>query len=303
MPWEIRQNNDKFCVYKEGEEEPLKCYPTRDEAADYLAALYANEKSLGEGGSPEVAKRKTSGVMQFATPIPILEFKDEGDDWEVSGYVSIFNNVDLGNDIVLPGAFKNSLSSGRKVRFLLSHDPKSVLGVPKTLKEDKKGLFGRFKISKTRLGEETHQLLQDGAIDSFSFGYRSMDEDYREDGIRELKSIDLFEASLVAMPMNPDSIVTGFKEYMTLADKTRAITTEFTELLDELRGLFEKDRPLSATKQQEIEGLLETFSGLDAVRSDFQQILTAQPSSLVGSHQIHYQLAQLRKRYPEFQKE
>lgn len=290
MPWAIRQSGEKYCVYKEGETEPLKCYPTREEATQYLSALYASEKS--------------NKALQFASPLPITEFKSEGDDWEVSGYVSIFNNVDLGGDVVMPGAFQKSLSCGRKVRFLLSHDPKAVLGVPKVLKEDSKGLFGKFKISKTRLGEETHQLLQDGAIDSFSIGYRTEEEGYRENGERELKSVALYEASLVAMPMNPEAVVTGFKDLLTLADKTKFITEELSQLLEELRGFQQdKNRPLSATKQAEITELLEMFSGLDAVRSDFQSILTAPPSSLVTSHQLKYQLAQFRKRHPEFLEE
>jgi hypothetical protein len=235
--------------------------------------------------------------------MPILEYKIDGDDWEVSGYVSIFNNVDLGKDMVIPGAFTKSLKSGRKVRFLYSHDPRAVLGVPKELKEDTKGLFGRFKITKTRLGEETHMLLKDGAIDSFSFGYQASDYTYNDNDVRELKSIELYEASLVSMPMNPAAIVTDFKEYLTIASKTSTITAELVNLLNDLRGLTDKNRPLSENKRQELMELLETFSGLDDVRTDLQSILRAAPSNLVDSHWIKHQMAQLRKRHPELIKE
>jgi HK97 family phage prohead protease len=254
-------------------------------------------------GKSTVPKHKSSTALEFASPIPIAEFKADGDDWEVSGYVSIFNNVDMGRDIVRPGAFTKSLQSGRKVRFLYSHDPRAVLGVPKELKEDNKGLFGRFKISKTRLGEETHQLLKDGAIDSFSFGYSALDYSFNNDDTRELKAIEIHEASLVAMPMNPDAIVTHFKEYLTLASKTSTITSELSTLMNDLRGLTDKSRPLSEKKRQELMELLETFSGLDAVRSELQSILSAAPSSLVNSHRIKYQLAEIRKRHPDLFKE
>ncbi len=259
----------------------------------------------GKSTEPKVEEpaHQSSKAIEFGTPMPILEYKIDGDDWEVSGYVSVFDNVDLGKDIVRKGAFTKSLKSGRKVRFLYSHDPRAVLGVPKELKEDTKGLFGRFKITKTRLGEETHMLLKDGAIDSFSFGYMASDYNYMDDDVRELKSVDIFEASLVAMPMNPDAIVTSFKDYLTIASKISTITAESINLLNDLRGLTDKNRPLSENKRQELMELLETFSGLDDVRTDLQNILRAAPTNLVDSHWIKYQMAQFRKRHPELIKE
>jgi hypothetical protein len=251
----------------------------------------------------DVTKHKSSNAIEFASPIPIMEFKADGDDWEVSGYVSVFNNVDMGKDMVRPGAFTKSLKSGRKVRFLYSHDPRAVLGVPKELKEDGRGLFGRFKITKTRLGEETHMLLKDGAIDSFSFGYQASDYIFNDNDVRELKAIDIYEASLVAMPMNPDAIVTNFKEYLTLASKTSVITSELSQLLNDLRGLTDKNRPLSENKRQELLELLETFSGLDDVRSDLQSILSAASTKLVGPKLTSYLLAEARKRYAQTLKE
>ncbi len=271
-----------------------------DQAVAICNGIWDKAKE-GKSTQPEddPSKHKSSKEIEFGNPIPIMEFKSDGNDWEVAGYVSIFNNVDLGKDIVRPGAFTKSLKSGRKIRFLYSHDPRSVLGVPKELKEDNKGLYGRFKISKTRLGEETHQLLVDGAIDSFSFGYSAADYMINDDDTRELKVIDLYEASLVAMPMNPAAIVTDFKDYFTLIDKINKVKAELDQLNNELRGLVDKDHPLTNAKQQEIMELLEMFSGMDAVRSDFQSLLTARPSSLVDSHRIKYQMAQIKLRHPE----
>ena len=59
----------------------------------------------------------------------------------------------------------------------------------------------------------------------------------------------------------------------------------------------QKGHPLSATKRKELTELLETFSGLDAVRSDIQSVLTSAPTpKLVEAHRIRSQLAELRKR-------
>ena len=154
-----------------------------------------------------------AGDLTFGAPLRIQEVKASSDGaFEVSGYASTFGNVDLGGDVIHRGAFADTLKSGPPVRFLYSHNPADVLGVPLSLKEDDKGLLGRWRISKTRLGEDVHTLLKDGALDSFSIGYIPTDYDYDEDaGTRRLMAVELLEVSVVAMPMNPQAVVTGVK--------------------------------------------------------------------------------------------
>lgn len=152
-------------------------------------------------------------MIQYGLNLPVREIKAAGDGtFEVSGYASTFGSVDLGGDVVMRGAFDRTLSSGQKVKFLFAHDPSQVLGVPLDLKADDHGLFGQFKISRTRLGEEVHTLLKDGALDSFSIGFFIDDLDFDpETGVRLLKAIDLLEVSVVAIPMNPEAVVTRVK--------------------------------------------------------------------------------------------
>jgi hypothetical protein len=152
-----------------------------------------------------------SGALAYGSPQRITEVKAADDGWEVAGYASTWDR-DLGDDVVHPGAFKASLESGGKVRFLYAHDAASVLGRPLELREDATGLFGRFKISKTRLGHDVHTLLADGALDSFSIGFipRDFDRDEKA-GTRNLKAVELLECSLVSLPMQPRALVTGVK--------------------------------------------------------------------------------------------
>jgi HK97 family phage prohead protease len=153
-------------------------------------------------------------VLQYSKPLPIQEIKAAGDGtWSVSGYVSTFGNVDRTGDVILAGAFDRALADGRRVKFLYAHDQAQVLGVPIELKADDHGLFGTFKISRTRLGEDVHTLLKDGALDSFSIGFFIDDLDFDpESGTRILKDIDLLEASVVAVPANPEALVTTVKQ-------------------------------------------------------------------------------------------
>jgi HK97 family phage prohead protease len=154
-----------------------------------------------------------SGSLDYGAPLPVAEVKaaGSGDGWEVAGYASTWDR-DLGGDVVHPGAFRGHLEGGAKVRFLYAHDPAQVLGRALELREDDRGLFGRFRISQTRLGQDVHTLLRDGSLDSFSIGFIPRDfERDEKSGVRNLKAVELVECSVVAMPMNPAAVVTAVK--------------------------------------------------------------------------------------------
>jgi hypothetical protein len=172
---------------------------------------------------------------------------DDGDEWLVEGYVSTFDR-DLGNDVVAPGAFRKSLENGRPVRFLFAHDHRQPIGKALELREDDRGLFGRFKISKTALGSDVRTLLQDGSLDSFSIGYLPGEAEIdKKSGTRHLKEVELLECSVVSIPMNPQALVTGVKEldggaiaqavadYVHSAEAKRAARPLET-ILEEARG-------------------------------------------------------------------
>lgn len=140
------------------------------------------------------------------------DLKARGDDgWSFTGYASTFGNVDDGGDVVLRGAFANSLAH-RVPRLLWQHDMSEPIGKVVGLAEDDRGLHGEFKLSRTARGHDAYQLLRDGAIDSMSIGYIPEDQEFDEaHAVRKLKSVDLLEISLVSIPMNEEARITAVK--------------------------------------------------------------------------------------------
>ena len=63
-------------------------------------------------------------------------------DGRFSGYASVFGRIDQGGDIVMPGAFRESLSARGtdRVRLLFQHDPKEPIGLWDEIVEDRFGL-------------------------------------------------------------------------------------------------------------------------------------------------------------------
>ena len=182
--------------------------------------------------------------MRYGAPLQIETKRLDGNEWLVEGYASTYDR-DLGGDAVVPGAFQKSLSSGRSVRFLFSHNPGQVLGSVLDLKEDDRGLHGRFKISQTALGKDVHTLLKDEALDSFSIGYLPRESEVdKKSGVRRLTEVELLEVSVVAMPMNPAAVVTAVKaedySQMDLDEVLRVFSEHRTSALAQAKAVAER---------------------------------------------------------------
>ncbi len=146
---------------------------------------------------------------KFATFDGDLALKDGA---VISGHASLFGAVDQGGDVVQRGAYAVSLArlakAGRGVKMLWQHDPAKPIGVWDEVREDERGLYvkGRLLLD-VQAGFEAHSLLQAGAIDGLSIGYRTVRAEKAETGQRLLHEIELWEVSLVTFPMLPQARV------------------------------------------------------------------------------------------------
>ena len=157
---------------------------------------------------------------------------------EFEGHGSIFKNVDLGGDIVLPGAFKRSLSEhkrdGALPQMFWMHDPSRVPGKWLEMHEDSKGLAVRGVLADTELGNEIHTLLKMDAVRGLSIGYVTRDQDFDKDGHRLIKEADLWEVSVVSLPMNPLAQVAHVKSRLSAAGEYVPTAREFESKLRDI---------------------------------------------------------------------
>lgn len=124
------------------------------------------------------------------------------------------------NEVFRRGAFTKTIQlseqSGRKVKLLALHDQHSMpLGVATNLREDAIGLYGEFRISNTRDGDEVLSLLEDGALDSFSVGFMPVNGKTRYNErakLVERLEVRLFEVSLVNLPAYQGAKVLALRE-------------------------------------------------------------------------------------------
>ncbi len=124
---------------------------------------------------------------------------------EFAGYASVFHVRDDAGDIVLPGAFRRTLSrhGPAAVRMLWQHDVRRPIGIWREIREDDRGLFvrGQLALSSTA-GREAAELVKIGAVDGLSIGFRTIRAS--RDRLRKarlLHEVELWEISLVTFPM------------------------------------------------------------------------------------------------------
>lgn len=141
----------------------------------------------------------------------LFEFKADDETRTIEGFGSTFGNVDSYGDIVMPGAFVNSIKS-RKPAMLWQHRSDMPIGVWDEMEETKKGLRMKGRIFDTQLGEDAYKLAKGGALTGLSIGFST--KKYSIDSkknVRLLEEVDLYEVSLVTFPANEKATITQVK--------------------------------------------------------------------------------------------
>ncbi len=134
-------------------------------------------------------------------------------DGSVEGYASLFGEIDQARDMVMPGAFAQTLRlrGVRRIPMLFQHDPAEPIGIWQEITEDWRGLRVRGRlIPDVMRARELLALLREGAADGLSIGFKTVKARHDpKTRIRKLEQIDLWEISIVTFPLLPGARVSA----------------------------------------------------------------------------------------------
>lgn len=174
---------------------------------------------------------KKPRTKDIAIELSAKEFFDNGSG-EVTGYASVFGNIDHARDVIEQGAFAKTLQMNMgKIRFLWQHDRYQPIGAIVEMREDTKGLWFRAVFANTPRGQEARELLKmNGAMGGFSIGFQVIVEMMDEvSGINRIKEIRLLEVSAVTFPCNEEATVLGIKD--EFSDEELALIEKFKDFI------------------------------------------------------------------------
>jgi HK97 family phage prohead protease len=140
-----------------------------------------------------------------------MQVKALAKDGAFEGRVAVYNNVDLGGDLIEAGAFTKSIKEhGDEVPLLWQHDPKRPIGML-TLVDGPDALSVNGQLCmEVEDGKNAYLLIKANIVRGLSIGYDTV-RDSVESGVRRLKEIRLWEGSIVTFPMNAEAMVTAIK--------------------------------------------------------------------------------------------
>jgi len=157
---------------------------------------------------------------------------------EVSGIAVPFNEtIDIG------GGWSERFEKGAvdlNANVKLFRDHEDIIGVVTEMEESDEGLLIRAKISETVLGNETLNLVKDGAIRSFSVGFIPVTDEKKDKTIIR-KKVDLKEVSLVAFPAYDKAEVLSVREETNQEEiSMEKETPDYTSAINEVRNHAEE---------------------------------------------------------------
>lgn len=142
---------------------------------------------------------------------------------QMRAYASVFGNVDSYGDVVIKGAFANTLAewrkSGRTIPLLYGHnmtDPNMNIGAVLEAEEDERGLKITAEFDDDDLSQKVYRLVKAGRVAELSFAFDTiksafLEDPNRPDAFRELQELKLYECSVVPIGANSETEVLAIK--------------------------------------------------------------------------------------------
>jgi HK97 family phage prohead protease/HK97 family phage major capsid protein len=159
----------------------------------------------------------------------------------IAGYANT-TTKDRAGDIVTAEAWAKGIENFRKNPVMLyQHKHDCPIGRIEKITVDKKGIYVEGAVSEAAektLGVQT--LIRDGALKSFSVGFRVKDGKYLRDSDSMLiTDVELLEVSVVSVPCNQDSLFSVRKSFESDEDYTSFLSS-FKEATEEEKAMYKK---------------------------------------------------------------
>lgn len=157
--------------------------------------------------------------VQYRSFTPDLEVQAGGDGRTVRGIAVPYGQIQridhsLTEEFVR-GAFNHQLNAIHRVGFWNGHSREGgrLIGRQTMARDDAAGLYGEWRVSKTPAGDETLELINDGALHQLSIGFRTASGGSRRNGnVVQRTKAHLFETAVVPEGAYGDgAVITGVR--------------------------------------------------------------------------------------------
>lgn len=217
--------------------------PSEESASDKQKILEspANEDASArseDGSMIEERKMAIRTAEKITMAAEVRAIKTSDGSLRIGGYAATFNKEATGlsfREVIAPGAFKRTLASGNPVFLLVNHDMDSLplastqSGTLK-LSEDNVGLRMDAELDpKNPRAVELASALERGDVDKMSFAFSvAPGGDNKEEGLRTLTDLDLFEVSVVTFPAYDSTSVGMRSQADDLSIRQRLLKAKLT---------------------------------------------------------------------------
>ena len=229
-------------------------------------------------------------VKQVTTSLKFcqLQAMEEGGEWKISGYATVFGNRNSYGFQIRKGAYSKVLAEGVNPKMFFNHDSWNLpIGKWTDLKEDEIGLKVEGVLTKgVSKAEDIYHAVKAGTVDGLSvgIGWKAADEVELDDGTVEVTMISrLSEISVVTYPsdgkarvtqvLSADEVDEKIESLQSVRDLENFFHDEFQLskrqsgwLLSKAKACFaaEKNRDDSQKAQKELAAVFDRLSiGID----------------------------------------
>lgn len=204
------------------------------------------------------------------------QINEEDGVFTFEGFASTFGNIDRDGDIIMPGAFTETIKE-MVPAMLWQHNSNEPVGTFEQVEERPDGLFvrGTMPLDDTFVKGRVVPQMNHGSVTQMSIGFSILDSENKSNGIREISRVKLWEISLVTIPANPMANITGMKaaqlfKYFDI-DMDRSFDAEqASERCAEFYGGVDSD------------GYKKCFLGHDIKAPCFVDIINGAPTAMWG---------------------